>query len=242
MNLEQLSRLNHLRAARDPIALVTDLASDGTTLIIPENASVHPVATALLEAFRTGKSGLHEADGRKYFINVHVPPVKLVIIGAVHISQALAEMARLVGLDCTIVDPREAFTTPERFPNTTLIAEWPDVALPPLKLDRYTAFVALTHDPKIDDPAILHALAKGCFYLGTLGSRRTHAKRLERLGAAGASEAALAGIRAPIGLDIGAVSPAEIAVSILGEIIALMREKRRIPASEVASGSRALDA
>lgn len=227
MEIDQLAALNRHRAAREAVALVTDLGTGVMRLVTPEAAAGDPLAEALAEAFRSGKSSMIERPDGKSFINVHVPPVKLVVIGAVHISQALAEMARTVGLDCTIVDPRSAFATPERFPGTRVIAEWPDVALPGLKLDRYTAFVALTHDPKVDDPAILHAMAKRCFYLGALGSRKTHAKRLERLGAAGASEADLATIRAPIGLDIGAVSPAEIAVSILGEIIATMREKRR---------------
>lgn len=222
-----IPKLNEAIAAREAIAVVTEMESGESLVLKPDLITAQPYADALREAFRTGKSGIIEAADMKYFINVHVPPVKLVITGAVHISQALAEMARVVGLDCVIVDPRTAFATPERFPKTKLIAEWPDVALPPLGLDRYTAFVALTHDPKIDDPAILHALGKGCFYIGTLGSRKTHAKRLERLAAAGMSEAALASIHAPVGLDIGAVSPAEIAVSILGEIIAAMRQKRR---------------
>ncbi len=229
MNLDQLTELNRRRAAREAVAFVTDLHSGEAVLLGPEDAAAHPLGDALLEAFRTAKSGIVEAAGTTFFVNVHVPPVKLVITGAVHISQALAEMARVVGLDCVIVDPRTAFATPERFPNTRVIAQWPDVALPPLGLDRYTAFVALTHDPKVDDPAILHALEKGCFYLGTLGSRKTHAKRLERLAAAGASPAGLARLHAPVGLDIGAVSPAEIAVSILAEIIAAMRAKRRLP-------------
>ena len=227
MDLALLSRLNEARAGREAIALVTDLATGSARLVTPEAAAHDPMAVELAEAFRTGKSGAVETPAGKAFINVHVPPVKLVIIGAVHISQALAEIARIAGLDGVIVDPRTAFATPERFPNTRVIAEWPDKALPPLKLDRYTAFVALTHDPKIDDPAILHALSKGCFYIGALGSRKTHAKRLERLASAGVVDAALEAIHAPIGLDIGAVSPAEIAVSILGEIIATMREKRR---------------
>jgi len=227
MDLALLSRLNEARAGREAIALVTDLATGSARLVTPEAAAHDPMAVELAEAFRTGKSGAVETPAGKAFINVHVPPVKLVIIGAVHISQALAEIARIAGLDGVIVDPRTAFATPERFPNTRVIAEWPDAALPPLKLDRYTAFVALTHDPKIDDPAILHALSKGCFYIGALGSRKTHAKRLERLASAGVVDAALEAIHAPIGLDIGAVSPAEIAVSILGEIIAAMREKRR---------------
>src|SRR5947199_4882598 len=132
-------------------------------------------------------------------------------------------MARLVGYDVTIVDPRTAFATVERFPEVKVIAEWPDVALPPLGIDRYTAFVALTHDPKIDDPALLHALSRDCFYIGALGSKKTHGRRIERLKAQGANEAALARIHAPIGLPIGAVSPAEIAVAIMGEITAALR-------------------
>ncbi|OYU50548.1 MAG: XdhC/CoxI family protein [Rhizobiales bacterium PAR1] len=226
-----LPEVNAAVAAREAVAIVTELESGESLVLTPDQIGKQHYAEELREAFRTGRSGIVEAAGMTFFINVHVPPVKLVIIGAVHISQALAEMARVVGLDCVIVDPRTAFATPERFPQTRVIAEWPDVALPPLGLDRYTAFVALTHDPKIDDPAILHAVGKGCFYLGTLGSRKTHAKRLERLAAAGVSEADRTRIHAPIGLDIGAVSPAEIAVSILGEIIATMRQKRRSPVS-----------
>jgi xanthine dehydrogenase accessory factor len=123
----------------------------------------------------------------------------------------------------TIVDPRTAFATPERFPDVPLIAEWPDTALPPLGVDRYTAFVALTHDPKVDDPALLHALARDCFYIGALGSKKTHARRIERLRAQGAADADLARIHAPIGLKIGAVSPPEIAVAIMGEVTANLR-------------------
>ncbi len=227
MDLSLLARLNEARAKREAIALVTALATGAARLVTREDVAGDLLAVELAEAFRTGKSMVVETPAGKAFINVHVPPVKLVIIGAVHISQALTEIARIAGLDSVVVDPRTAFATAERFPNARVIAEWPDVALPPLKLDHYTAFVALTHDPKIDDPAILHALAKGCFYIGALGSRKTHAKRLERLASAGVVDAALGAIHAPIGLDIGAVSPAEIAVSILGEIIATMREKRR---------------
>jgi xanthine dehydrogenase accessory factor len=132
-------------------------------------------------------------------------------------------MAALLDYDVTIIDPRTAFASPERFSNVKLIAEWPDVALPPLNVDRYTAFVAVTHDPKIDDPAITHALERDCFYIGALGSKKTHARRIERLKAQGLSDAALSRIRAPIGLRIGAVSPPEIAVSIMGEITAQLR-------------------
>jgi xanthine dehydrogenase accessory factor len=141
----------------------------------------------------------------------------------VHISQALAPVARILGYDVTVVDPRTAFATPERFPDVPVIAEWPDVALPPLNIDCYTAFVALTHDPKIDDPALLHAFERGCFYIGALGSKKTHARRIDRLKGQGASEADLARVHAPIGLDIGAVSPPEIAVAIMGEITAALR-------------------
>src|SRR5437588_12652821 len=149
----------------------------------------------------------------KVFLTVHVPPPRLVITGAVHISQALAPMARLVGYDVTIVDPRTAFASIERFPDVKVIAEWPDVALPPLGIDRYTAFVALTHDPKIDDPALTYALARDCSYIGALGSKKTHARRIDGLKGQGMSEDALARIHAPIGLDISAVSPPEIAVA-----------------------------
>jgi xanthine dehydrogenase accessory factor len=174
-----------------------------------------------------------EVDGKKLFITVHAPTAKLVITGAVHISQALAPMARALDYDVTVVDPRTAFASPERFPDIPLIADWPDVALPPLHVDHYTAFVALTHDPKIDDPALLHALEKNCFYIGALGSRKTHAKRLDRLKQQGASEAGLARIHAPIGLNIGAVSPAEIAVAIMGEITAILRMPKDATASRV---------
>jgi xanthine dehydrogenase accessory factor len=151
-----------------------------------------------------------------------------VVIGAVHISQALAPMARLAGFDMTIIDPRTAFATPERFPDVPVIAEWPETVLPPMKIDRYTAIACFTHDPKIDDPALQHALKAECFYIGALGSRKTHAGRVARLAAAGFSAEAIARIHAPIGLDIGAISPAEIAIAILGEIIASLR---RGPAS-----------
>jgi xanthine dehydrogenase accessory factor len=172
----------------------------------------------------SGKSGMAGMTEGQVFLTVHVPSPRLVITGAVHISQSLAPIAALLGYDVTIVDPRTAFASLERFPDVKFIAEWPDAALPPLNIDRYTAFVALTHDPKIDDPALLHALARDCFYIGALGSRKTHARRVERLKAAGVTDNNISRIHAPIGLDIGAVSPAEIAVSIIGEITARLRQ------------------
>ena len=145
--------------------------------------------------------------------------------GAVHISQALAPIAKIAGFDVTIIDPRTAFATPDRFPDVRLIADWPQNVIPTLGLDRYTGVCLLTHDPKIDDPALIAALRAECFYIGALGSRKTHARRVERMQAEGFSEADLTRIHAPIGLDIGSVSPAEIAVSVLGEIIMSLRKK-----------------
>jgi xanthine dehydrogenase accessory factor len=223
MRLDILMVLNAERAARRAVFVVTDEASGEQRLVKASDIAGDPLRTVLEAHLRSGKSGMEETPQGKVFITAHVPPPRLVITGAVHISQALAPMAGLLGYDVTIVDPRTAFATPERFPDVKLIPEWPDVALPPLNIDCYTAFVALTHDPKIDDPALLHALARDCFYIGALGSRKTHGRRVERLKAQGAGEAALARIHAPIGLAIGAVSPPEIAVAILGQITARLR-------------------
>jgi xanthine dehydrogenase accessory factor len=223
MKLTTLAELNAERAARRPAILVTDVASGEQRLVKAKDIADDPLQAELATHLRMGKSGMIEAAGKRLFLNVYAPTARLVIIGAVHISQALAPIARSLGYDVTVVDPRTAFASPERFPDVPLIAEWPDVALPPLNVDHYTAFVALTHDPKIDDPALLHAFAKDCFYIGALGSRKTHAKRGERLRGQGATEADIARIHAPIGLAIGAVSPAEIAVSIMAQITATLR-------------------
>jgi xanthine dehydrogenase accessory factor len=228
MDLALLSALNAERAARRACILVTEVASGAQRLVREAEFEADPLAEELGQRFRTGKSGLVETEEGGRFFSVQAPPVKLVAIGAVHISQALAPMARVAGLDVTIVDPRTAFATPERFPDVPVLAEWPSEALPKLGgLDRYTALVCLTHDPKIDDPALDAGLRAECFYIGALGSKRTHAKRVERLQAAGFSEADIARIHAPIGLDIGAVSPAEIAVSVLAELVAVLRRDRR---------------
>jgi xanthine dehydrogenase accessory factor len=223
MKLATLAELNAERAARRPVIVVTDTANGEQRLVKAKDFVADPLGNELAAALRMGKSGTIEAGGKKLFLNVYAPTARLVVIGAVHISQALAPMAQSLGYDVTIVDPRTAFASPERFPNVPLIAEWPDEALPPLNVDRYTAFVALTHDPKIDDPALLHAFQRDCFYIGALGSRKTHAKRGDRLKAQGAKEADIARIHAPIGLAIGAISPAEIAVSIMAEITAQLR-------------------
>ncbi len=223
MNLEILKALNAERAARRAAIVVTNNDSGEQRFVKAADIPSDPLRETLEKYLRMGKSGMEETTGGKSFFTVHVPPPKLVIIGAVHISQALAPMAAQLDYDVTIVDPRTAFASPERFPDVKLLAEWPDVALPPIGVDHYTAFVAVTHDPKIDDPALIHALERDCFYIGALASRKTHGRRVDRLKAQGVSEAALARIHAPIGLRIGAVSPPEIAVSIMGEITAQLR-------------------
>jgi xanthine dehydrogenase accessory factor len=225
MKLELLKAMNAARRERRACALVTKLADGEQRFVAAEAAGCDPLAEPLEAALRAGKSATIEHEGQSYFLTIQAPPVRLVMIGAVHISQALAPLARIAGFDPSIIDPRTAFATPERFPDVPVLAQWPDEVLETAPLDRYTAICLLTHDPKIDDRALAPALRADCFYIGALGSRKTHAKRLERMRAAGFDEAALARIHAPIGLDIGAVSPAEIAVSITGEIIAALRKK-----------------
>ena len=227
MDLDLLSALNIERSARRAAVLITDTGTGEQQLVRESELVAHPLRDLLRDRMRQGKSGIVMHEGRELFLTVQVPPVRMIVVGAVHISQAMAPMARSLELDVTIVDPRTAFATPERFPNVRVIPEWPDVALPQLELDRHTALVALTHDPKIDDPALAAALTAQCFYIGALGSRRTHAGRAERLREAGFSATEIARIHAPIGLDIGAVSPAEIAVSILAEVVATLRQDRR---------------
>jgi xanthine dehydrogenase accessory factor len=224
MKLDILKALNEERSARRSVIVVTNQDSGAQRLVKAADIAGDPLRPLLEKHIRSGKSGIEETPEGKVFLTVHVPSPKLVITGAVHISQTLAPMGQLLGYDVTIVDPRTAFASIERFPDVKVIAEWPDVALPPLGIDRYTAFVALTHDPKIDDPALTHALARDCFYIGALGSKKTHGRRLDRLKAEGLSDATLARIHAPIGLDIGAVSPSEIAVAIMGEITARLRQ------------------
>jgi xanthine dehydrogenase accessory factor len=225
LKLDILHTLNVERAARRAVVVVTRVEDGEQRIVKASEIARDPLRDVIEKRLRMAKSGMEDTAEGRVFLTVHVPSARLVITGAVHISQALAPMATLVGYDVTIVDPRTAFASLERFPDVKLIAEWPDAALPPLNIDHYTAFVALTHDPKIDDPALLHALQRECFYIGALGSRKTHGRRVERLKQAGIPEAAVARIHAPIGLAIGAVSPAEIAVSILAEITQSLRVK-----------------
>ncbi|MCL4187463.1 MAG: XdhC family protein [Rhodobacteraceae bacterium] len=215
--LPVLEALVAAREGRRPAALLANLVTGARRLTDgqgPEEAGVRA-------RFRSDRSGMEEGE---WFVAVHNPPLRLIVVGAVHIAQPLVAMARLAGYDPLIVDPREAFGSAARFPGERVVHEWPDEALAAAGLDSRTAVVTLTHDPKLDDPAIRAALASDAFYLGCLGSTRTHAKRVARLQAAGVEAAAIARIHAPVGLDIGAASPAEIALSVLAQITAVLRK------------------
>ncbi|SFK55446.1 XdhC family protein [Shimia haliotis] len=208
---EVLMELVAARAARKAVAYICDAETGGGTL----------TSEGFEERFRMDRSGVEE-DGR--FVAIHNPPLRMVVVGAVHIAQALVPMARIAGFDPIIVDPRSAFGSEARFPGETIVDEWPDEAMQQIEPDARTALVLLTHDPKLDDPALHIALKSKVFYIGALGSTRTHGKRVERLTEAGFSDAEIARIHGPVGLDIGAASPSEIAVSILGETVRVLRK------------------
>ena len=210
-----LADLVAARAAKHPVAYAVHLESWARSLLRPGQDGAADLR------LRSDKAGVEE-DGR--FIAPHNPPLRLIVVGAVHIAQPLVAMARICGYAPTLIDPRDTFGAAERFPGETILDDWPDDALAALAPDSRTAIVTLTHDPKLDDPAIRLALRSGAFYLGSLGSKKTHAKRVERLQGEGFSEAEIARIHAPVGLDIGAKTPAEIAVSILGQITQILRK------------------
>jgi xanthine dehydrogenase accessory factor len=211
------------RNERRRIAMVTNLANGAERLVDYDRAKDDLLADDLEQAFRFDRSGIVKIGDTEYFINVYNPPLHLVIVGAVHLAQALIPLARAAGYDVTVIDPRAAFASPERFPDVVVHDEWPDEVLPKLDLGPRTALVALTHDPKIDDPALNAALHSGCFYIGALGSKKTQGARRDRLAAAGFKEADLSRIHGPIGLSIGARGPAEIAISIMAEVTAALR-------------------
>ncbi len=225
MDIASIRAVNEEKAARRAVILLTDLDSGASRVIRDGDETQGALGEAIAAAFRTGASRPVETGEGSFFLNVHLPPPRIVAIGAVHISQALAPMARLAGFDVEVIDPRTAFATTDRFDGVTLLADWPQTVLAARPLDAFTAVAALTHDPKIDDFPLQAALEAGCFYVGALGSRKTHARRLERLAADGVSAARLATIHAPIGIDIGASSPAEIAVAVLAEIIRALRTR-----------------
>ncbi len=222
MTRDMLSRLLADVAAKRPAVLATDLATGETRLLRPfdpEPGLDPALAAAAREAASNDESTKIDTGGGAVFLRVYSPPVRVVIVGAVHIAQPLAEMARLSGYEPVVVDPRRAFATEARFAGVPLVTEWPDEALAKLGLDRRTAVVTMTHDPKIDDPALVAALRSDSFYVGALGSRKTQAARRERLRAMGFTDADLSRIHGPVGLPIGARSPGEIAVSILSQLV-----------------------
>ena len=206
------------RAAKRAVVLATDLATGYERLIYPDAANDDPLRQEVQDAARSDRSGVVEAGAAKIFLNVYNPPLRLIIVGAVHIAQPLARMAAMTGYDVTVIDQRAAFASAERFPGVTVMTEWPDDAMATLAPDPRTAIVTLTHDPKIDDPALEVALRSNAFYIGALGSKKTHNARLYSLGKAGFGDNDVARICGPVGLAIGAKSPAEIAVAILAQI------------------------
>ena len=229
MHRSDIERLADALKTRTPVAQLTWIRSGQQKLIpkagIDQSSLPSDLIKVIAEGFERDKSGLFSSGGEDVFIRIYNPALRMIMIGAVHIAQALVPLARQTGYDVTIIDPRTAFASEQRFAGVNLDARWPDEALTLDKLDARTAFVALTHDPKIDDPALKIALAADLFYVGALGSRRTHAARIERLASAGISPEKLARINAPIGLDIGAVGADEIAVSIMAEVTAALRGK-----------------
>ena len=221
-----LSALNVAQRNRQAAIVVSDIVNGTQGLFVEEDDIAQPeIARECRQRFRSGKSGIAEIEGREMFFNAHIPGPRLVIIGAVHISQALAPISRIAGFETVVIDPRTAFATKERFPGVTLHPDWPEDVLKNHPLDAFTALAALTHDPKIDDFPLLSALQARCFYVGALGSRKTHAKRLQRLTDAGISDDNQSRIHAPIGLDIAASSPAEIAVAVIAEVVEAFRKR-----------------
>ena len=238
MKTDLLEQLLADRAAKRQVVLATDLATGQGRLLYPgegggEDAALMAAAHRVMVA---DKSGIVEMeDGRKVFLHVYNPPLRMLIVGAVHIAQPLSQMAVLTGYDVAIVDPRREFASPDRFPGVSVIDAWPDDGVERFAPDRRTAVVTLTHDPKLDDPALIKVLRTDVFYIGCLGSNRTHGKRLERLTAEGFGEADFARIHGPVGLDIGAKSPAEIAVSIMGQITEALRRPVQVATGAAAA-------
>ncbi len=222
MTPDLLARLEQARAAQRPVVLATRLPS-GEQVLLPGDDAPAGLASAAKAALRADRSQTVEADGAQWFLYAYNPPLRLVVVGAVHIAQALVPLAAGLGYGVTVADPRRAFASDERFPGVSVSTDWPDEALDALRPDSRTAIVTLTHDPKLDDPALDRALRSDAFYVGALGSRKTHAARLGRLRELGHGDAALARIRGPVGLDIGAVTAPEIALSILAQIVAVRR-------------------
>jgi xanthine dehydrogenase accessory factor len=223
MTPEVFQQVMDARVQRRAVALVTALDTGKQRVVARDHAADDILAQVLDAAFRFDRSGVHKIPEGEFFVHIHNPPLRLIIIGAVHIAQSLIPIARATGYDIVVIDPRGAFATGARFPDITLRAEWPDEILPGLGLDQRSAMVALTHDPKIDDPALQLALKSKGFYIGALGSKKTQAARAQRLRAAGFSETDVARIHGPIGIDIGAQGAPEIAIAIMAELTRVLR-------------------
>jgi xanthine dehydrogenase accessory factor len=224
MTPEMLAALLEARAARRVVVLATRLP-DGAQMLLPDPAAPDAVQAEAAMAAQRDQASIVTCDGADWFLHPHAPAPRLFIVGAVHVAQALAPMAATAGFDVTVIDPRRGFATPERFAGVTLNGQWPDDAVRALAPDSRSAVVTLTHDPKLDDPALDQALRSDAFFIGALGSRKTHAARLQRLAALGHGADATARIRGPVGLPIGAVTAAEIAVSVLAQMIAVRRNE-----------------
>lgn len=217
-----LRRLMAARATGTPVALATQLPG-GYQILLPDASAPPALAEQAAKLLRADRSGTVEIEGAAWFIQAYNPAYRLVVVGAVHIAQALVPMAAELGYAVTVADPRKAFASDERFPGVTVSTDWPDEAMDALKPDSRTAVVTLTHDPKLDDPALDRALNSDAFYIGALGSRKTHAARLDRLRTLGHDEVALTRIQGPVGLDIGAVTAPEIALAILAQVVSVRR-------------------
>jgi xanthine dehydrogenase accessory factor len=217
-----LAALEEARAAKRPVVVATKLPG-GDQCLLPDPSVPDDLNRIAREVLISDVSGTHKIDGVDWFLHVYNPPYRLVIVGAVHIAQALVQFSSACGYATTVVDPRRSFASDERFPNVTVSTAWPDEALDEFKPDSRTAVVTLTHDPKLDDPALDRALKSEAFYIGALGSRRTHSARLKRLRELGHNDNNMARIRGPVGLNIEAVTAPEIAASIIAEIIGVRR-------------------
>ena len=228
-----LAALEAARTAKRPVVLATRLP-DGAQCLLPHPAQPAALNEAAARALADDTSGTVTIDGAQWFLHAYTPPLRLIVVGAVHIAQALVPFASQVGFAVTVVDPRRAFASDERFPDVTVRTDWPDEAMDALAPDIRTAVVTLTHDPKLDDPALDRALRSPAFYIGALGSRRTHAARLARLAALGHDAAALARIKGPVGLDLEAVTAPEIGLSIAAELVAARRGSPLAPSRPVA--------
>jgi xanthine dehydrogenase accessory factor len=220
---EVLERILRDVSARRAVVVATELASGAATVVDPLAPGDGPFAESARDAAARDTSCVVEGPGGPTLLRVYNPAVRVVVVGAVHVAQALAPMVRLAGYDVVVADPRPAFATAARFPGVPLVVEWPDRALARVGLDRRTAVVALTHDPKLDDPALAAALRSDAFYVGALGSKKTHAARCARLRELGLDDAAIARVHGPVGLPIGALSPGEIAASIVAQLVATLR-------------------